>query len=140
MFLTKECDYGVRIIRALSCGTKKTIETIAEEEQMPQKYAYKIIKKLVIAGLVHSIRGRIGGYTLNKPLSKFHLLDIIAAVDTERYVSDCLRDSSRCPFKNDPAQACTVHLELSRVQSLVYSELSSKTMDKILNIKDGAHV
>ncbi|MCL2377746.1 MAG: Rrf2 family transcriptional regulator [Defluviitaleaceae bacterium] len=134
MFLTKECDYSVRIIRALSCGSKKTIEAIATEEKMPQKYAYKIIKKLVKAGLVHSTRGRIGGYTLIKPLGDFTLLDIIASVDTNRYINECLRGDSKCPFKNDPNKICTVHHELARVQSLIISELSSKTMDIVLQI------
>jgi len=28
MLLTKECDYGIRVIRALADGTKKTVEAI----------------------------------------------------------------------------------------------------------------
>ena len=134
MLLTKECDYGIRIIRALSCGSKKKIEEIADEEHMPQKFAYKIIKKLIYTGLVRSVRGRTGGYTLNKPLNEFSLLDIVIAIDDERYIKDCLRPGFVCKYKDSPDKACTVHLEIANIQALVISALSLKKMDEILQI------
>jgi len=140
MFLTRECDYGVRIIRALSCGSKKTISTIAEEEKMPYKYAYKIIKKLVQSGFINSTRGRVGGYHLKRPLNELKLLDIISAVDTNRYFSDCLRSDYECSYKNGGGHVCQVHEELIRVQDVVHLELARKTMDEILNIKGDANV
>lgn len=132
MFLTKECDYGVRVIRALADGKKKTVENIAKEEDIPKKYAYKIIKKLEKGGYVHSIRGRDGGYRLIKPLNTFTLVDVVVAVDSRRYVNECLREESTCQFKESPDRPCTVHVELSRLQDLIISELNSKTMDQVL--------
>jgi len=35
MFLTKECDYGVRIIRALSHEERMTVEAISTAEHIP---------------------------------------------------------------------------------------------------------
>lgn len=132
MLLTKECDYGIRIVRALSCGTKKTIEMITEEEQLPQKFAYKIMKKLVKNEIVRSVRGRTGGYQLNKPLNTLTLFDIVIAVDKDRYINDCLRPNSKCPFKDNPDKKCAVHQEIVHIQDIVASALSAKTMDKIL--------
>ena len=142
MFLTRECDYGVRVIRALADDTKKTVETIATEEHIPQKYAYKIIKKLERAGFVQSTRGRIGGHRIQKPLSTFTLRDVLLAIDDDRYVNECLRDESTCPFKKheDEDRACTVHCELVRIQELVMRELGSKTMEEVLKMKDEGHV
>jgi len=131
MLLTKECDYGIRIIRALSDGSKKTVDVIASEEQVPPKYAYKIIKKLADSGFVCSTRGRIGGYHLQKPLDTFTILDIIQSIDTSRYVNECLRADSVCPFKDSSEKECSVHKELTRLQALIVSELSIKTMDII---------
>ena len=134
MLLARECDYGVRIIRALADGTKKTIEKIATDEQIPQKYAYKIVNKLVQTGYVRSTRGRAGGYTLNKPLNSFTLIDIVVAVDANRYVNECLRPDSECEFKSDPDNVCKVHLELVNIQEMVISALRSKTMDEVLQL------
>ena len=132
MLLTKECDYGIRIIRALVDGTKKTVEIIAEEQHIPKKYAYKIVKKLDRAGFVQSVRGRGGGYRLNKPLDSFTVADIVTTIDANRYINECLQDDSLCPFKIDPRKPCTVHQQLVRIQKMVLSELNSLTMDVAL--------
>jgi len=135
MFLTKECDYGVRIIRSLSDGAKKTVETIALEQHIPKKYAYKIVKKLERAGYIYSIRGRGGGYRLLKPLNSFTLVDVVVAIDPARYVTDCLRDDSTCVFKKEPEKPCLVHITLAELQEQVISDLSAKTMDQILQVE-----
>ena len=134
MFLTKECDYGVRIIRTLADGTKKTVEAIANEELIPHKYAYKIIKKLERYGLVLSKRGRSGGYVLAKALDSFTLLDVVAAVDAARYVNECLHPASDCNFRDHPERPCKVHDEMARVQSIVADEFSSKSMAEVLGV------
>ena len=140
MFLTKECDYGVRVIRALSDGEKKTVETIATEQHIPKKYAYKIVKKLERGGFVHSIRGRGGGYRIQKSPDTFTLVDIVVAIDPERYVNECLRGESTCSFKNNPDGQCLVHTELAQVQELIISTLSAKTMAQILQMEEMPNV
>ena len=140
MLLTKECDYGIRVIRALADGTKKTVEFIATEEKIPNKYAYKIVKKLEQAGFIQSTRGRSGGYRLHKPLNTFNLVDVVLAVDSHRYVHECMRTDSTCTFKSNPDQLCTVHIELKRVEALLISELGSKTMEEVLQRKEDTFV
>ena len=131
MFLTKECDYGVRVIRALADGKKRTVDVIATGEHIPKKYAYKIVKKLEKGGFINSIRGRNGGYQILKPLDSFTLVDVVVAIDPDRYLNECLRGDSECHFKLQE-DVCNVHKELARLQELVITALSAKTMDEIL--------
>ena len=132
MFITKECDYGFRIIRALASGTKKSVKTIATEEHIPYMFACKIIGKLVDINYIQSTRGFNGGYQLIRPLNTFTLADIIIAIDTNRCVSKCLSNDSDCVYKGKQKEQCTVHLELAHVQHLLIEALSSKTMDMVL--------
>ena len=134
MLLTKECDYALRIIRALADGTKKNVETIAEEQYIPLTYAYNIIKKLGRANFVQSIRGRSGGYCLHKPLGSFSLADVIDTIDSNRFVSGCLHEDFACSFRNHPDRQCTVHRHLARIQSNISSEMKSLTMDVALYV------
>jgi len=137
MLLTKECDYGVRIIRVLSDARKKTVKKICDTEYIPEKYAYKILKKLEKAGFVQSIRGRDGGYYLAKPLDTFTLYDIACAVDENLFVFECLRQEVNCPHKNpDISAPCTAHLEFERIQNILVSEMQSKTIQEMLNLPD----
>ena len=131
MFLTKECDYGVRIIRALSGGEKKIVETICETEHIPGQYAYKILKKLERAGLVQSIRGRNGGYLLQRPLSQITLLDIVSAIDSNLYVNECLREGHDCV--NNRETPCTVHIEFERIQLAMQAEMSQTSMQILID-------
>ena len=131
MLLTKECDYGARIIRALAAGEKRTVKYMCETEHIPSQYTYKIVKKLERAGLVQSLRGRNGGYQLIKPLNSFTLYDVIIAIDENVYIFECLRKDKFCKFKKSE-QTCTVHLEFERLQKLLIDEMCQKTMDEIL--------
>ena len=46
MLITRETDYALRILRTLSDGKSYTAGELAERESLPQKFAYKILKKL----------------------------------------------------------------------------------------------
>ncbi|MCL2421255.1 MAG: Rrf2 family transcriptional regulator [Defluviitaleaceae bacterium] len=131
MLLTKECDYGIRIIRTLSNGTKKTVEAICEAEHIPRQYAYKILKKLEQAGFLISLRGRDGGYQLVKSLGTFTLYDVITAVDEKLFVFECLKDGISCPL-NTKKSPCAIHKEFALVQNMLKDSLTSKFMDEII--------
>ena len=131
MLLTKECDYSVRILRALADGQKKTVKEICVSQHIPGQYAYKIIKKLEHGGFVQSMRGRDGGYLLSKTLNSFTLYDVIMAIDENLFIFECLREDKFCTFKNSN-QPCEVHLEFDRLQKGLIADIKLKTLDEIL--------
>ena len=131
MLLTKESDYGIRVIRALASSEKKTVKEICDAEFVPHQYAYKILKKLENAGILQSIRGRDGGYRLAKPMSGFTLYDIVTALDENSLIFECLRDDNTCVFKT-ASKPCSVHDEFKRLQKRLISEMNNVTMDKVI--------
>lgn len=130
MLLTKECDYGLRIIRALGDGEKKTVKVICEQEHVPYKYAYKILKKLQKAGLVKNKLGPKGGYLRAKALDQFSIYDVVSAVDERLFLSECLRGDSEC-LRNTTGHPCKVHGELSRLQAILIAEMKTKSIEEI---------
>ena len=131
MFLTKECDYGIRVIRALSNGRKKNVKEICDAEHVPGQYAYKILKKLERAGLVRSLRGRDGGYRLVKPLDTFFIHDIVTAIDENLFVFECLLDDRLCPLNPNRGDPCTIHIEYDRIQTALVAEMQRTPMSKL---------
>ena len=132
MLLTRECDYGVRIIRSLgSSDGKKTVQEICKQECIPEKFAYKILKKLRDAGLIESLRGSSGGYRLIKPLNSFTVYDIIAAVDDRMFLNECLKEDKPCS-RNTKDVPCTIRYELMGLKDLVIKALQSKNMEEML--------
>jgi len=132
IFLTKECDYGIRIIRTLADGRKQKVKEICDAEHIPEQYAYKIIKKLEHGGFVQSLRGRDGGYQLVKSLDAFSIYDIVSAIDENMLLFECLRKDNACPNKGDSSKPCAVHHELERIQKILVDEMRRKTISNIL--------
>ena len=66
MLITRECDYAVRVVRALAAGGRMSVGDICDKEFITAPFAYKILKKLQNAGIVKGYRGVLGGYALKK--------------------------------------------------------------------------
>mgnify|MGYP002796353524 CR=1 FL=1 len=78
MVITRETDYALRILRALLGGDLRTVGQIAQDELLPQAFAYKILKKLERAGLIEVTRGTTGGCRLVADLSRISLKEILS--------------------------------------------------------------
>ncbi|MCL2408823.1 MAG: Rrf2 family transcriptional regulator [Oscillospiraceae bacterium] len=130
--MTKECDYGLRVLRKLSDGKKQGVKEICHAEHVPEQYAYKILKKLERAGFVQSLRGRDGGYQLIKPLDSFSIYDVVSAIDENLLLSECLQADDDCPHNSDQDRPCTIHCELERIQNILVDEMRRKTMNNFL--------
>ena len=76
MLFTKECDYAIRIMRALSSGELISVSRICEMEHLPSAMTYKITRKLEKSGFLKSCRGTNGGYALNLKLADISLCGV----------------------------------------------------------------
>lgn len=132
MMITRESDYGIRIIRALKDGEQITIDQICVQQSIPRQFAYKILKKLDHAGLVQIRRGYKGGCLLGRDLSEITLYDVIRATDEQFFLTHCLQDGYQCDFAAR-SSCCTVHSELSRVQRVLEQELRRRSLKEILD-------
>ena len=131
MFLNKECDYAIRVVRTLADLEKKSVKEICDHEHIPTPFAYKILKKLERAGLVSSHRGSHGGYRLAKQPDHITLHEIIKAVDESVYLHECMKSDHKCP-NHSSGNPCGVHQEFERIQGLIESALKEKTIDKVI--------
>jgi Rrf2 family protein len=130
MFITRESDYAVRIIRELADGAKKGMRDLSEGARVPVPFAYKILNKLEKGGLVRSFRGAGGGYCLARALADMTLFDVMSAVDGNLLLSECMDRDYRCPYRNGGKQ-CGVHGEFERIQALILAGLKEKTLDRV---------
>ena len=83
MLITRECDYAVRVVRALAAGGRMSVGDICDKEFITAPFAYKILKKLQKAEIVKGFRGVHGGYSLNRRAEDLTLYDIYTAIDPE---------------------------------------------------------
>jgi Rrf2 family cysteine metabolism transcriptional repressor len=69
---------------------------IAEHQEISPKYLESLLASLRAAGLVRSVRGTEGGYTLTRPPAKINLREIYQVFEgTEGFV-ECTTDPEYC--------------------------------------------
>lgn len=130
MLFTKECDYAIRIMRALSSGELNSVSRICEMEHLPSAMTYKITRKLEKSGFLKSCRGTNGGYALNRQLAETSLYDICATIDPDILLLECMKDSYHCS-RNNPKHPCLVHHEFCRLQGILVQEMKQKSLAEL---------
>ena len=71
-------------IAAQPAGSLIPNSKICAATQMPERYILQLLRSLVNAGVLTSVRGVMGGYKLAKPANKITLLEIVEAIDVAR--------------------------------------------------------
>ncbi len=133
MRITQEADYALRIILTLSKSGKEVrtdAKTIATQENVPQRFALKILRKLTKAGLVKSFRGVQGGYSIDMEPEEITILDVISAIDGPININRCLEDPASC--NKQSAAICTIHNALGEVQDTITQKLGGITFRSLI--------
>ena len=85
MNISSRCEYACRAVLELALrqqsGSLLTATDIAESRSIPEKYLVHIMLQLKRAGIVRSVRGAHGGYSLALDPEAITMLDIVSAVD-----------------------------------------------------------
>jgi Rrf2 family protein len=90
---------------------------IAVEASVPRKFLELILADLREAGLVHSHRGKMGGYCLSKPSHLVSLGDIIRVIEGPLALVPCVSRTAyrRCPDCRSEAD-CAIRHAMMRVR------------------------
>ena len=96
MKITARTEYATLAVLELALregASHIQAKEIAERQSIPLKFLEQILSQLRTAGVVKSVRGASGGYSLARAASKISLKDVVAAVEgdlrgTETVVKD----------------------------------------------------
>ncbi len=92
MRLTHLADYAVVMMAAAARreeSTRLSAAELAQETGVPLPTAQKLMGRLASAGLLTSVRGAGGGFTLARPVADISLADIIEAVEGPIAMTQC---------------------------------------------------
>lgn len=92
MMLSSAARYGVRAMFQVAChggDGPVPLRAVAEEQDLSVAYLEQIMCVLRKDGLVESVRGRHGGYSLSRPPEEISVGEIIRALEGPVFVSAC---------------------------------------------------
>jgi Rrf2 family protein len=84
MKLTRASSYALHALAYMAAkGEDRPVAShhIAADRGIPERFLLKVLKPLVSAQVLRSVKGPHGGYRLAKPAAKVTLLEVVEAVD-----------------------------------------------------------
>lgn len=131
MHITLEADYAVRIVFLLAQNSKRTdAKTISAQTGVTLRFALKILRKLVGAGIVKSFKGTQGGYEIARPLDEITLKDVIETVEGPYAISRCVGENFAC--SNPRETVCQFNLVFREISDMVNERLSKVKFSDIV--------
>jgi FeS assembly SUF system regulator len=99
MRLSHLADYAVVLMTAAArrdAGERLSATELAGETGVPLPTAQKLMGQLAGAGLLDSVRGASGGFSLSRPATQISLADIVEAVEGPSAMTVCSEGRSDC--------------------------------------------
>lgn len=134
--ITTKGRYGIRAVCMLAMSHKYTpitIQSIAEEENIPIRYLEQIMVRLRRAGILKSLRGPGGGYSLNVPPRELSIGRILRTTEGEFSVVWCVDEKAdkSCRFEDD----CLTKPLWIAVSNLIADILDRITLQELIDDK-----
>jgi Rrf2 family protein len=107
MRVSMKTEYGVRALVDLAMHYGKgplANQTIAARHSIPSPFLDQVMAALRRAGLIRSVRGPLGGHTLNRKPQDLRLIEVVRALEGSLAPIACLDDPLSCPMRGQ----CTV--------------------------------
>lgn len=127
MHLSATAEYALRAmayLATLAPGASARASDLEAATSASAAYLTKVLRKLVVAGLLVSQKGHHGGFALARPPARIRFLDILEAVGHRP-------DPTRCAFgwgECDPAQPCPLHPSWSQLNQTFREWATSTTL------------
>ena len=139
MRVSTKIRYGLRAMLDIAENENKgsvLVRSIAQRQAISKKYLDNLLVSLKNAGLLRSVRGAKGGYSLAKPASKITVADIAIALEGPPNLIDCIVDPSICPrvnicptneFWREMSEAIQHFMEMTTLEYLMQRGMDKQT-------------
>jgi Rrf2 family iron-responsive transcriptional regulator len=127
MRLTRQSSYAVRtlVYCAVNAPGLSRVADIAKAHSISELFLFKLIKPLVEAGLLDTVRGRHGGIRLGRPADKITLLDCIRLTEENFALAECFEGGDiNCPLVSN----CDLNAALGEALQAFFAVLESYTI------------
>ena len=138
MKLTTKSRYAINALAELlvfAGNTPVRLKDISEKQNIELNYLEQIFRKLRLAGIVKSIRGRNGGYVYASDPSKISIKQVMDAVEEDLDATNCAGASSCFEGKQ-----CSSHKLWDDLNHVVDNYLSKIFINDLVEPQDRTHI
>jgi Rrf2 family protein len=133
MLLSRSAEYAIRAMTFLARqpqGKPAGAAAIAQAEEIPTQFLWKILRNLTRHKLVRSFKGIGGGYQLALPANSINLGMIVDITDGSDFESGCVLGLAQCSEEN----ACPLHHTWKELRGKMSAMLRQNTLATLAHI------
>ena len=130
MKLNQETVYAMRMVLLCREYSSEILSGtfIVERCQVPKRWGKVILTALTNNNILRSIKGKHGGFELNKDASKITLLDVINIFEGTSFIP-CINDKKLCSYRKG---VCVVCNKLSEIKKNIDKNLEELTIEDLV--------
>ena len=133
--LTKKSKYGLKAALYLAEQAGRgpvLVSELAEQQRIPKKFLEAILLELKRSGLLHSKKGKGGGYFLSRKPNEITIGQVIRVLDGPLALIPCVSQTAyaRCEECIDEA-GCAVRVAMKQVRDATAAILDSTTLSAL---------
>lgn len=130
--LTRKSKYGLKALLVLAehpDGEPMLIAELAERQKLPRKFLEAILLELKRAGLLHSKKGKGGGYVLGRKPEEITVGQVMRVLEGPLALTPCVSQTAyrKCDECVDE-QTCGVRLAMKEVRDATANILDHTTL------------
>lgn len=98
--IRQDTEYAMRALVYLALNAKEkhvAAKKLAKGQDLPEDFAYKILRKLTLSGLTACHMGHNGGFKLARSPEEITLLQVVTAIQGPVMIKKCCLDLKSCP-------------------------------------------
>lgn len=129
--INKLIDYGTLVLSLMATrpGHYFSATDLANSLGLGRPTVSKILKQLTRDGVVKSLRGAHGGYTLTRQPQDITLVDIIDALDDQPFgLTECSANPGACAHE----PGCHIRINWQRINAMVRKTLEGVSVADLL--------
>ena len=133
MLISTKGRYALRVMLQLAeaeQGEYTCLDVVASQQEISEKYLESIVGMLSKAKLVSGLRGRGGGYRLNRKPEEYSVGEILRVAEGALVAVNCLGCK---PNQCDRASDCLALPVWEKLDDLINEYLDSVTLADLLN-------
>ena len=125
MWVSTRAQYGMRaLVEIALSSTPTSLKVVSERQNISQHYLEQIVAVLRRAGIVDSVRGAHGGYTLARPAHEVTALEVVELMEGSLAPVVCIDDEDSCEHTGK----CSTESLWNRVDQAVRTVLVGTTI------------
>jgi Rrf2 family protein len=137
--ISKRSEYALRALIDLGIASEMgwpmlQISELASKEKLPIKFLEQIFTQLKSAGYVVSRRGKFGGYSLGRPMSRIKFGEVIRLIDGPLAPIRCVSQTSYARCSCPDEIHCGLRMLMFDVRNAISAILDRYTLADIVEI------